>query len=99
MNAKPKQPPKTSWQIINSCLRIIRNGLRVKQVSPPSSRYHRREYTSSLSGSQIVDEAIDATSAQFNLRDEIEDLRMRAAAAKSADEKHQLVESGKLNDP
>ena len=24
--------PKTSWQIINSCLRVIRNGLRVKKV-------------------------------------------------------------------
>ena len=25
---------KTSWQIINSCLRVIRNGLEVKRVSP-----------------------------------------------------------------
>ena len=43
---------------------------------------------------QIVDEAIDATSAHFNLRDEIEDYRMRAAETKSPEEKHQLVEKG-----
>ncbi|ORX37949.1 inositol hexakisphosphate-domain-containing protein [Kockovaella imperatae] len=65
--------PRSSWQIINSCLRIIRNGLRVKR---------------------IVDEAIDATSAQFNLRDEIEDLRMKALQCKTPDEKHHLVERG-----
>jgi len=30
---KTKGAPKTSWQIINSCLRVVRNGLEVKRVS------------------------------------------------------------------
>ena len=29
---RPAGTPKTSWQIINSCLRVIRNGLEVKGV-------------------------------------------------------------------
>lgn len=64
---------RTSWQIINSCLRVIRNGLEVKRV---------------------VDEAIDKTSAAFNLRDAIENFRDQAQEAKSPEAKHRAIEKG-----
>nr|XP_031859044.1 uncharacterized protein CI109_005550 [Kwoniella shandongensis]KAA5526116.1 hypothetical protein CI109_005550 [Kwoniella shandongensis] len=64
---------RTSWQIINSCLRLIRNGLDVKQR---------------------VDEAIDATAAQFNLREAIEDLRTKAQEAQDAETKSKYTERG-----
>jgi hypothetical protein len=32
-NTNTAAMPKTSWQIINSCLRVIRSGLEVKKVS------------------------------------------------------------------
>ncbi|KIR34499.1 hypothetical protein I352_02746 [Cryptococcus deuterogattii MMRL2647] len=63
----------TSWQIINSCLRVIRNGLDVKQ---------------------IVDEAIDATATQFNVRKVIEDLYVEAQEATDPDKKQKLTELG-----
>ncbi|KAK1923782.1 inositol hexakisphosphate-domain-containing protein [Papiliotrema laurentii] len=63
--------PKTSWQVINSCLRVIRSGLEVKRV---------------------VDEAIDATATHFNLRDTIEDLRVKAEEATDPEEKQRNVE-------
>lgn len=34
---RPSDGWKTSWHIINSCLRVIRNGLEVKRVSALSS--------------------------------------------------------------
>ena len=87
------QSPKTSWQIINSTLRVIRDGLRVKRVS--------FSLTSIILSSlpihhslQIVDEAIDATATHFNLRDAIEDFRIRATEANSAEEKQHFVERG-----
>ncbi|OXH32476.1 hypothetical protein J008_03246 [Cryptococcus neoformans] len=64
---------RTSWQIINSCLRVIRNGLDVKQV---------------------VDEAIDATATQFNVRKAIEDLYVEAQEATEPDRKRKLTELG-----
>nr|KIR85732.1 hypothetical protein I308_03840 [Cryptococcus tetragattii IND107] len=63
----------TSSQIINSCLRVIRNGLDVKQV---------------------VDEAIDATATQFNVRKVIEDLYVEAQEATDPDKKRKLTELG-----
>ncbi|KAK4685163.1 hypothetical protein P7C73_g4998, partial [Tremellales sp. Uapishka_1] len=48
---------RSSWQIINSVLRVIRNGLDVKRV---------------------VDNVIDMSSTHFNVRDAIEDLRVKA---------------------
>lgn len=66
---------RTSWQIINSALRVIRNGLEVKRV---------------------VDEAIDRTSATFNLRDAIEDFRDRAEQAHTPEEKNSYIEKGEL---
>ncbi|OCF37043.1 hypothetical protein I316_00947 [Kwoniella heveanensis BCC8398] len=65
--------PRTSWQIINSCLRVIRNGLDVKQA---------------------VDEAIDATAAQFNIREAIEDARIRAQEASDPEIKQKLTDKG-----
>jgi len=44
---------------------------------------------------QVVDEAIDATAAHFNLRDAIEDLRSKAEEAKDQNEKNSMVERGK----
>lgn len=35
---KSSAAPKTSWQIINSCIRCIRNGLEVKRVSAYAAR-------------------------------------------------------------
>lgn len=67
---------KISWQIINSALRVIRNGLEVKRV---------------------VDEAIDSTSAAFNLRDAIEDFRDQAQEAKTPEERQSAIEKGKLS--
>ncbi|RSH87875.1 uncharacterized protein EHS24_000393 [Apiotrichum porosum] len=64
---------KISWQIINSALRVIRNGLEVKRV---------------------VDEAIDSTSAAFNLRDAIEDFRDQAQEAKTPEERQSAIEKG-----
>lgn len=64
---------KTSWQIINSVLRVIRNGLEVKR---------------------IVDDAIDRTSATFNLRDSIEDYRDQAEEAKNPDDRNRAIERG-----
>ncbi|WVF68673.1 hypothetical protein IAT40_003444 [Kwoniella sp. CBS 6097] len=65
--------PRTSWQIINSCLRVIRNGLDVKQA---------------------VDEAIDASAAQFNIREAIEDARVRAQEASDPETKRKLTDKG-----
>ncbi|WWD04103.1 hypothetical protein V865_002168 [Kwoniella europaea PYCC6329] len=65
--------PRTSWQVINSCLRVIRHGLDVKQA---------------------VDEAIDATATQFNLREAIEDTRQKAQEAKDPRTKQKLTEKG-----
>ncbi|WVQ79454.1 hypothetical protein IAT38_001552 [Cryptococcus sp. DSM 104549] len=65
--------PRTSWQIINSCLRVIKNGVGVKQA---------------------VDEAIDATAAQFNIREAIEDLRVQALKATDPDAKRKLTSRG-----
>ncbi|WWC73457.1 uncharacterized protein I206_107427 [Kwoniella pini CBS 10737] len=69
-----KKPPldtsRTSWQVINSCLRVIRHGLDVKQA---------------------VDEAIDDTSTQFNLRDAIEDTRQKAQEAKDPATRQKLT--------
>ncbi|WVR08265.1 hypothetical protein IAU60_005312 [Kwoniella sp. DSM 27419] len=64
---------RTSWQIINSCLRVIRNGLDVKQA---------------------VDEAIDATATQFNIRDAIEDARQKAEKAEDPETKQRLTDRG-----
>ncbi|KAL7424934.1 hypothetical protein Q5752_000621 [Cryptotrichosporon argae] len=81
--ARPDMPrcqtaavPKTSWQIINSCLRVIRNGLKVKRV---------------------VDEAIDRTSAHFNLRDAIEDLRIEAVQATTPEARNSAIDRGMYN--
>ncbi|BEI83204.1 hypothetical protein CcaverHIS002_0310720 [Cutaneotrichosporon cavernicola] len=63
----------TSWQIINSVLRVIRNGLEVKR---------------------IVDDAIDRTSATFNLRDAIEDYRDLAEEAKTPVDRSRAIERG-----
>nr|XP_019043261.1 hypothetical protein I302_07836 [Kwoniella bestiolae CBS 10118]OCF22191.1 hypothetical protein I302_07836 [Kwoniella bestiolae CBS 10118] len=65
--------PRTSWQVINSCLRVIRHGLDVKQA---------------------VDEAIDATATQFNLREAIEDTRQKAQEAEDPRTKRKLTEKG-----
>ncbi|WRT69446.1 uncharacterized protein IL334_006432 [Kwoniella shivajii] len=65
--------PRTSWQVINSCLRVIRHGLDVKQA---------------------VDEAIDATATQFNLREAIEDTRQKAQEAQDPKIKQKLTEKG-----
>ena len=43
----------------------------------------------------MVDEAIDATAAHFNLRDAIEDFRLKAEEAKDPSEKHSMIERGK----
>ena len=67
------QSPKTSWQIINSVLRVIRSGLEVKRV---------------------VDEAIDETATHFNLRDAIEDFRVKAEDATDPAEKQRDTEKG-----
>lgn len=64
-----------SWQIINSVLRVIRNGLEVKRV---------------------VDDAIDRTSATFNLRDAVEDYRDQAEEAKTPEERNRAIEGGEL---
>ncbi|ODO07006.1 hypothetical protein I350_04372 [Cryptococcus amylolentus CBS 6273] len=72
-NTTVDQSPKTSWQVINSCLRVIRNGLHVKQV---------------------VDEAIDATAAQFNLRQAIEDIYVEASEATEPEKKRKLTSIG-----
>ncbi|CAK9780633.1 hypothetical protein CC85DRAFT_329266 [Cutaneotrichosporon oleaginosum] len=64
---------KTSWQIINSVLRVVRNGLEVKR---------------------IVDDAIDRTSATFNLRDAIEDCRNQAEEAKAPEDRTRAIERG-----
>nr|XP_018260510.1 uncharacterized protein I303_07432 [Kwoniella dejecticola CBS 10117]OBR82668.1 hypothetical protein I303_07432 [Kwoniella dejecticola CBS 10117] len=64
---------RTSWQVINSCLRVVRHGLDVKQA---------------------VDEAIDATSTQFNLREAIEDTRQKAQEAQDPTVKRKLTEKG-----
>ncbi|WVQ75186.1 hypothetical protein IAR50_004796 [Cryptococcus sp. DSM 104548] len=72
-NTTVDHSPKTSWQVINSCLRVIRNGLHVKQV---------------------VDEAIDATAAQFNLRQAIEDIYVEASEATDAEKKRKLTSIG-----
>ena len=67
--------PKTSWQIINSCLRVIRNGLEVKQV---------------------VDDAIDRTAVQFNLRDAIDDARTKAEEAQDSEQRARAIEKGQI---
>ena len=41
-----------------------------------------------------MDEAIDATATHFNLRDAIEDFRIKAMEAKSKEEKQHFVERG-----
>lgn len=64
---------KSSWQIINSVLRVIRNGLEVKRH---------------------VDDAIDRTSATFNLRDAIEDYRDKAVEAKTPEERSHAIDRG-----
>jgi hypothetical protein len=69
----PDGQSRTSWQIINSCLRVIRNGLEVKRV---------------------VDEAIDRTSAAFNLRDSIETFRDHAQEAKMPEAKQTAIDNG-----
>lgn len=75
---------KTSWQVINSCLRVIRNGLEVKRVSAGLI----------LADMQIVDAAIDSTSATYNLRDAIEDFRDRAEEASTEAERNRAIEAG-----
>jgi hypothetical protein len=156
---------RQSWQIINSCLRVIRNGLEVKTVSrvkrlrrtviagmrgigqggmmARTKRCERRRadvrrmsvgekdggevpYGGGLgldprlelvgSGrvekpgygilplnrivardcwpSQIVDEAIDATAEHFNLRDAIQDFRVKAEEAPDEESKHSYIETG-----
>lgn len=34
----PQGGARISWQVINSCLRVVRNGLEIKRVSCPASR-------------------------------------------------------------
>jgi hypothetical protein len=43
---------------------------------------------------QIVDEAIDATAQHFNLRDAIEDLRVKAEESSDPTEKQQNIDRG-----
>ena len=47
----------------------------------------------------MVDEAIDATATQFNLRDTIEDFRIAAEEATDPVEKQRNVEKGELSTP
>ena len=81
-------PPRQSWQIINSCLRVIRSGLEVKRVS------HCEKAAWSVAYFQVVDEAIDATAKHFNVRDAIEEFRARAEEATDPAEKQRNVERG-----
>lgn len=78
---------KTSWQIINSCLRVIRNGLEVKRV-------RSLHQTTTCLPIQVVDEAIDRNGDHFNLRDAIEDTRARIEEAKDEDTKKKLLKEG-----
>ncbi|WWC93062.1 uncharacterized protein L201_008027 [Kwoniella dendrophila CBS 6074] len=73
MIKKSADTQRTSWQVINSCLRVIRHGLDVKQA---------------------VDEAIDATATQFNLREAIENTRQKAQDAQDPAVKQKLTEAG-----
>jgi hypothetical protein len=41
-----------------------------------------------------VDEAIDATAAHFNLRDAIQDFRVKAEEASDEESKHRYLEKG-----
>lgn len=46
---KPESKARASWQIINSCIRCIRNGLEVKRVSPSIPiKDQRLRYRSSM---------------------------------------------------
>ncbi|PAV16188.1 metal ion binding oxidoreductase [Pyrrhoderma noxium] len=69
-------PNRHSYQVINNLLRVIRNGLMVKDA---------------------VDAAIDQCSDVYNLRDSIEDSRMRAEQASNDQTRKSYAQRGLYN--
>jgi hypothetical protein len=76
MGEKVKGAGELSWQIINNLLRVIRNGLEVKEVSYNDCSLPSGKPSLTLWAMiQVVDAAIDRAGQGINLRDCIEDAR------------------------